>query len=153
MAIWCIWVIQFHVNVYELLMNVSWVLLLLSHLILLRDVSTVWLVPTLFGTTMDNMVSFALQYCFHYLSHALAGLIHYRIVIHAFVDGFSRLVTGIQATDNNRAETVLNLFHDAREEHGTPCRVRGDHGTENLQVADFMESNYGVDRGSYIWGR
>lgn len=82
-----------------------------------------------------------------------SGLIHYRIVLHAFVDGFSRLVTGIHATDNNRAETVFNLFQDACNEHGIPCRVRGDHGTENLLVAEFMESNYGVQRGSYIWGR
>lgn len=83
----------------------------------------------------------------------LPGLIHYRIVIHAFVDGFSRLVTGIRASNNNRAETVLQLFHDARAEHGTPSRVRGDHGTENLRVAEFMETTYGVGRGSYIWGR
>lgn len=81
------------------------------------------------------------------------GLIHYRIVIHAFVDGFSRLVTGIRASDNNRADTVADLFHSARQAHGTPSRVRGDHGVENLDVAAFMESTYGVERGSYIWGR
>ena len=80
-------------------------------------------------------------------------MIRYRVVIHAFIDGFSRLVTGIQASDNNRAQTVLNLFNDARSIHGTPSRVRGDHGTENLMVASFMEENFGAARGSYIWGR
>ncbi|KAG6850294.1 hypothetical protein H0H93_015236 [Arthromyces matolae] len=81
------------------------------------------------------------------------GLIRWRIVIHAFIDGFSRLVTGIQASDNNRAETVFNLFNEAIHTHGIPSRVRGDHGVENLLVAEFMESNFGVLRGSYIWGR
>jgi hypothetical protein len=48
---------------------------------------------------------------------------------------------------------VADLFHSARQVHGTPSRVRGDHGVENLDVAAFMESNYGIERGSYIWGR
>lgn len=63
------------------------------------------------------------------------------------------MVTGIRASDNNRADTVLEIFHDARRVHGTPSRVRGDHGVENLRVAEFMETSYGVERGSYIWGR
>lgn len=74
-------------------------------------------------------------------------------MIHAFVDGFSRFVTGIRVSGNNRAATVLELFLGAISEHGTPSRVRGDHGTENLQVAEWMENHRGRDRGSYIWGR
>ncbi|KIO19209.1 hypothetical protein M407DRAFT_48023, partial [Tulasnella calospora MUT 4182] len=31
--------------------------------------------------------------------------------------------------------------------------VRGDHGTENIEVAAFMEEYRGQGRGSYIWGR
>lgn len=75
------------------------------------------------------------------------------MVIHAFVDGFSHLVTAIQANDNNRANTVLSLFLDGIETHATPSRVRGDHGVENLGVARYMEENFGSERGSYIWGR
>ncbi|KAK0445821.1 hypothetical protein EV421DRAFT_1708093 [Armillaria borealis] len=56
-----------------------------------------------------------------------------RIVIHTFVDGKSHLVTGIQASNNNRGTTVLLLFHRCRLKHGTPSRLRGDHGTENLR--------------------
>lgn len=82
-----------------------------------------------------------------------AGLIRWRLVIHAFVDGFSRFVTGIRISSNNRAQTVLDLFIDAIAVHGTPSRVRGDHGTENLRVAEWMETNRGSERGSYIWGR
>lgn len=74
-------------------------------------------------------------------------------MIHAFVDGKSRLVVGIRANNNNRADTVLGLFLDAASVHGIPSRVRGDHGTENVRVAEWMEENQGTGRGSYIWGR
>lgn len=81
------------------------------------------------------------------------GLIRFKIVIHCFIDGKSRLVTGIRASDNNRAQTVLDLFLHAISAHGTPSRVRGDHGTENLLVAAWMEEHRGLNRGSYIWGK
>lgn len=75
-------------------------------------------------------------------------------MIHGFIDGYSRYVTGVQVVNNNRAETVLSLFTDEVVPlHGTPSRVRGDHGTENLGVAAWMEERFGVARGSYIWGR
>ncbi|KAJ8090047.1 hypothetical protein PM082_018627 [Marasmius tenuissimus] len=81
------------------------------------------------------------------------GLIKYKIVIHAFIDGFSRFVTGIRAHNNNRADTVLDLFVDAVNVHGCPSRARGDHGTENVMVAEFMETAKGQGRGSYIFGK
>lgn len=82
-----------------------------------------------------------------------SGLIKYKIVQHCFIDGKSRLVTGIKANSNNRASTVLKLFRVATRRHGVPSRVRGDHGTENLKVAAWMEEHRGFNRGSYIWGR
>ena len=75
------------------------------------------------------------------------------MVIHCFIDSKSRYVTGIRVSNNNRASTVFDLFQDVIHNHGVPSRVRGDHGTENLMVAQWMEENMGVDRGSYIWGR
>ncbi|KAF7345496.1 hypothetical protein MVEN_01568100 [Mycena venus] len=81
------------------------------------------------------------------------GLIRFKIVIHGFVDGKSRFVTAIRASNNNRADTVLDVFLCAVAEHGLPSRMRGDHGTENVLVAAYMEENRGVVRGSYIWGR
>lgn len=70
------------------------------------------------------------------------------------MDGFSRFVTGLRVNNNNRADTVLTLFlDDVIPNHGIPSRVRGDHGTENVRVAEWMENRYGIERGSYIWGR
>lgn len=75
-------------------------------------------------------------------------------MIHCFIDGYSRFVLAIQANNNNRASTVKDLFvNKVVNVHGRPSRVRGDHGTENLQVAAYMEEYGGPDRGSYIWGR
>lgn len=81
------------------------------------------------------------------------GLIRWGIVIHGFIDGYSRLITGLRASNNNRAHTVLDLFMAAVAIFAIPSRVRGDHGVENLLVAAYMEEVMGALRGSYIWGR
>ena len=83
----------------------------------------------------------------------MSGLIRWGLVIHGFIDGYSRLIVGLRAHDNNRADTVLQLFLEAVHRYRIPSRVRGDHGVENLRVAEFMEEHNGVGRGSYIWGR
>jgi len=74
-------------------------------------------------------------------------------VIHGFIDGYSRLITGLCASNNNLAQTVLDVFLAAASVYGVPSRLRGDHGTENLRVAAWMEEHCGTRRGSYIWGR
>lgn len=81
------------------------------------------------------------------------GLIRWKFVTHCFIDGHARFVTGIRVNTNNRAATVLELFLEAVAKHGVPSRVRGDHGTENIRVAEWMEETRGLNRGSYIWGR
>ena len=81
------------------------------------------------------------------------GLIRWRVVIHGFIDGYSHLIVGLRASNNNRGSTVLKLFLDAAQVYGVPSRLRGDHGTENIEVATWMEENRGICRGSYIWGR
>lgn len=80
-------------------------------------------------------------------------LIRWGIVCHAFVDGKTRLITAAQFNDNNRADTVLEVFERAVRLHGLPSRARGDHGTENVRVADRMLELRGNGRGSYLWGR
>ncbi len=81
------------------------------------------------------------------------GLIQYKIVIHCFIDGFSRYILGIRAHNNNRAQTVLDFFlTEVVEKHGVPERVRGDHGVENLRVAEWMRNERGVENKPYQWG-
>ena len=80
-------------------------------------------------------------------------MIKWRFVIHGGIDGFSRLVTYLHCSTNNRSDTVLDLFLKATDEYGVPSRVRSDHGGENVLVWRFMEEARGENRGSYIAGR
>jgi len=72
---------------------------------------------------------------------------------HGSIDGYSRLIVYLHCSDNNRADTILQLFVEAARHYGCPSRVRGDRGGENTSVADFMISECGPSRGSYIAGR
>lgn len=58
----------------------------------------------------------------------------------------------MDASDNNRAATVLIRLKDAIEEHGPPSRLRGDRGGENADIAVFMIMLQGPGRASFMWG-
>ncbi|EKD05022.1 hypothetical protein A1Q2_00671 [Trichosporon asahii var. asahii CBS 8904] len=82
----------------------------------------------------------------------------WKIVIHGGVDGFSRRVVFLRASNNNLAMTVESCFMEATRLHGWPSRVRVDYGGENLGVKKRLEEVRGtVDskgrwRGTFIQG-
>ncbi|KAK7007956.1 hypothetical protein R3P38DRAFT_3211610 [Favolaschia claudopus] len=79
-------------------------------------------------------------------------LILWGFVIHGFVDGYCRTITGMRASTNNRASTVLDVFKEAIAIYGTPYRVRGDRGGENVKVSVWMILHRGPNRASFMWG-
>lgn len=83
----------------------------------------------------------------------LSFIFRWRIVIHGAIDGFSRLVTFLEASNNNRSSTVLEKFVSAVDQYGVPSRVRCDQGGENNAVCIFMEVFQGSARGSALRGR
>ncbi|XP_052068134.1 uncharacterized protein LOC127707579 [Mytilus californianus] len=80
-------------------------------------------------------------------------LIRWEIVIHGGIDGYSRMVTFLKASNNNRSITVFNEFIKATTKYGIPSRVRVDKGIENNDVCKFMEDLRGNGRGSAIRGK
>ena len=80
-------------------------------------------------------------------------LIKWRLVTHGGIDGFSRLITYLQCSNNNQSETVTECFLKATQQYGVPSRVRSDHGSENVGIWRFMEEVRGENRYSYIAGR
>lgn len=80
-------------------------------------------------------------------------LIRWRIVIHGGIDGFSRMIVFLQASNNNRSSTVMEQFVQAVDQFDVPSRVRCDHGGENNAVCLFMDVFRGTARGSALRGR
>ena len=55
-------------------------------------------------------------------------------MLHGAIDGYSRLITFLQCSTNNKAETAVSLFEQALEIYGVPSRVRTDKGGENTLI-------------------
>nr|XP_055036324.1 uncharacterized protein LOC129423853 [Misgurnus anguillicaudatus] len=80
-------------------------------------------------------------------------LIRYNIIIFGGIDGYSRKIMYLKVANNNRSDTHLSIFSEAVNEHGFPERVRGNHGGENVGVAQLMFSVRGTDYNSFIAGK
>ena len=71
---------------------------------------------------------------------------------HGGIDGYSRLITFLKCSSNNRATTTYELFLSAVQKHQLPSRVRTDQGGENVLVAQHMIERRGAERRSVITG-
>lgn len=72
---------------------------------------------------------------------------------HGCIDGYSRVITYLHCSTNNRASTVYKLFIKAIQKYGLPSRIRSDQGRENVMIAQYMLEHRGLERGSFITGR
>ena len=54
-------------------------------------------------------------------------LVKWGFVTHLAIDGFTRLITFGETSDNNKADTVIRKFLGAITKYGRPLRVRTDH--------------------------
>ena len=57
----------------------------------------------------------------------------------------------MRASNNNSADTVLDVFVEAIQEYGVPSRVRGDRGGENRDVSILMILLCGINHASFMW--
>lgn len=82
-------------------------------------------------------------------------LIRWRIVTHGCIDGFSRLPLYLQASTNNWAQTVLDLFLKAVQQYGLHQEFDAIKVGENVDVSQFMlyHPSRGPGRRSCITGR
>ncbi|KAA0710510.1 hypothetical protein E1301_Tti012592 [Triplophysa tibetana] len=103
-------------------------------------------------TIFRRMKDFGLSISDLYSSITDEELDKYNIIIFGGVDGYSRKVLYLNAANNNRALTAYN-FSVGVQKFGLPSRVRGDQGVENVQIARFMFTSRGTDRGSFISGK
>ena len=69
----------------------------------------------------------------------------WRIVVHGGIDGYSRIPVYIHASNNNRADTVLQLFVAAVEEFGF-----SQFGFKTFSHTGYFDFNL-LSRHSVIW--
>lgn len=73
-------------------------------------------------------------------------------MIHGAVNGYSRLLTFLKCSTNNRASTVLKSFVTATQKYGIPKRIRTDMGGENVDAWEYMISHHGGNDNCVILG-
>ena len=61
-------------------------------------------------------------------------LIRWKMVTHAAIDGYSRLIVFLKCSDNNKSSTVYQNFLEAVSTYGLPSHIRTDQGRENTLI-------------------
>ena len=79
-------------------------------------------------------------------------LIRWKMVTHAGIDGYSRLIVFMKCSSNNKSSTVYQNFLEAVGTYGLPSRIRTDQGRENVLIAQHMLENRGLNRASVLTG-
>ena len=79
----------------------------------------------------------------------LLYLIHWGIVSHACINGFSRMMTSLLCATNDYADTCLTGLLSGVKEYGLPARVRGDRGAKNNSILKYMQQKEGY-KAAYI---
>ena len=62
----------------------------------------------------------------------------------------ANLIIYLHCSNNNLAITVKQLFKAAVQVYSLPSRVRGDRGGENVEITNFIISQRGEGRGSFL---
>ena len=91
-------------------------------------------------------------YLLFYYTDGNHKLIKWKFVIHGGIDGYTRMIVYLKCNNNNCARTVLQNFMQATTAYFVPSRVRCDYGGENIEVAKFMLTTRGFNRGSILTG-
>ena len=74
------------------------------------------------------------------------------MVTHGGIDSYSRMITYLKCSNNNKSLTVYNCFLEAVQLYGLPSHLRCDQGCEYRLVAQHMFEHHGTGRGSVISG-
>lgn len=77
----------------------------------------------------------------------------WKTVIHGCIDGYSRLMVFLSASNRNIKEVVSSKFVCALSIYGVPSRLRVDQGGENNDACLIMDLLRGTGRGSSIRGQ
>ena len=80
----------------------------------------------------------------------LHKLIRWGFVVHGGIDGYSRMITFLKCSIDNKAATVLDNFIEATRKYGLPSRLCSDRGAENVEVTRYMNAKRGSDRSSHL---
>ena len=64
-------------------------------------------------------------------------LIRWKIITHAAIDGYGRIILCMKCSDDNKSSTVYNYFLQATENYGLLSRVRSDQGQKIVWLQDI----------------